>query len=89
MNFKLICTGKTTEAYVLKGVEEYEKRLKHYLKYQRIELSVKHKGSREQHKEEEGEKRTRRTRWQVYVGQWTEVSHCSSNEQQLENCCCQ
>ena len=33
MEIRLICLGKTTEEHIAKGVERYEKRLKHYVKF--------------------------------------------------------
>jgi 23S rRNA (pseudouridine1915-N3)-methyltransferase len=38
MNIKLINIGKTTISYLREGEMEYEKRLKHYVKFERIDL---------------------------------------------------
>ncbi len=38
MNVRLINIGKTTVPYLIKGELEYEKRLKHYLKFERLDL---------------------------------------------------
>lgn len=38
MKIKLILTGKTNERYVKDGFEHYEKRLKHYISFERTEL---------------------------------------------------
>ncbi len=56
MHFKLICVGKTTEPFVVQGIEEFEKRLKHYIKYSRKELVIKSKGTLEIVRNEEGRK---------------------------------
>jgi 23S rRNA (pseudouridine1915-N3)-methyltransferase len=39
MKITLLAIGKTTEAYLLEGLEAYEKRLPHYVNYTRKELS--------------------------------------------------
>lgn len=33
MELRLICLGKTNETYIQKGIDEYFKRLKHYVKF--------------------------------------------------------
>ncbi|NND77967.1 MAG: 23S rRNA (pseudouridine(1915)-N(3))-methyltransferase RlmH [Flavobacteriales bacterium] len=33
MEIRLICLGKTTEKYITEGLENYEKRMKHYVKF--------------------------------------------------------
>lgn len=38
MNVKLITVGKTTVPFLKEGEQEYEQRLKHYLKFERIDL---------------------------------------------------
>jgi len=38
MKIKLICAGKTTDSYILEGIEKYTKRLKHYTIFEIIEL---------------------------------------------------
>ena len=38
MNVRLINIGKTTVPYLIKGELEYQKRLKHYLKFERLDL---------------------------------------------------
>jgi len=38
MNVKLITVGKTIAPYLKEGEQEYEQRLKHYLKFERIDL---------------------------------------------------
>lgn len=39
MNVKLITVGKTTANYLRDGEYEYENRLKHYMKFERIDLN--------------------------------------------------
>ena len=39
MNVKLITMGKTSAAYLREGELEYQKRLKHYMKFERIDLN--------------------------------------------------
>ena len=39
MNIVLLCIGKTQAPWLLEGILEYEKRLKHYIRFKRIELS--------------------------------------------------
>ena len=41
MNIKIIMTGRTTESFVLEGVNSYLARLKHYTKLEWMELPVK------------------------------------------------
>lgn len=38
MQIVFLTVGKTTETYLLKGMEEYEKRLKKYIKFSRVEI---------------------------------------------------
>ena len=38
MNIMLICAGKTTEKYVLEGIRLYVDRLKHYCKFNLLEI---------------------------------------------------
>jgi 23S rRNA (pseudouridine1915-N3)-methyltransferase len=38
MKIKLIYTGKTGKPFLVEGEKEYENRLKHYIKYEKIEL---------------------------------------------------
>ena len=38
MHIKLMNIGKTTTSYLREGEKEYEKRLKHYVKFDRIDL---------------------------------------------------
>lgn len=38
MEIVFLTVGKTTEKYLLQGVEEYEKRLKKYIRFKRVEL---------------------------------------------------
>ena len=40
MNITLICTGKTTEKYVLEGIRLYADRLKHYCKFTLLEIEA-------------------------------------------------
>ena len=40
MNISLICTGKTTEKYVLDGMSIYMERIKHYCRYSLIEIEA-------------------------------------------------
>jgi len=40
MNIALICTGKTTEKYILEGMRLYLDRLKHYVKFDLVELEA-------------------------------------------------
>jgi len=39
MNVKLITVGKTTSTYLREGEYEYQNRLKHYMKFERIDLN--------------------------------------------------
>lgn len=58
MKITLLTIGKTDQPFVREGMELYEKRLKHYVKYERIELpDIKKVGGvdREVLKEKEGE----------------------------------
>ncbi len=57
MKIKLICAGKTTDPYLMEGIEKYCKRLKHYTRFELIELpEVKGKTKPvEAVREEEGE----------------------------------
>jgi 23S rRNA (pseudouridine1915-N3)-methyltransferase len=46
MNVKLITVGKTSASYLKEGELEYQNRLKHYMKFERIDLAdlkVSHK----------------------------------------------
>ncbi|MFA6825967.1 MAG: 23S rRNA (pseudouridine(1915)-N(3))-methyltransferase RlmH [Bacteroidales bacterium] len=57
MNMVLLCMGKTQEPYLREGILEYEKRLVHYVRFKRLELSdIKNTGSLscDQVKEKEG-----------------------------------
>ncbi len=36
---RLLCIGKTNASYLLQGEKEYEKRIKRYIKFEKIELS--------------------------------------------------
>lgn len=56
MKIRLICAGKTTDQYLIEGIERYCKRLKHYVSFELIELpEVKGKSKTpETVKEEEG-----------------------------------
>lgn len=38
MNIVLLCMGKTQMPYLKEGIHDYEKRLKHYVRFARIEL---------------------------------------------------
>ena len=40
MNIMLICVGKTTEKYVLEGIRLYVDRLKHYCKFNLLEIEA-------------------------------------------------
>lgn len=58
MKVKLICVGKTMKSFLKDGEDEYIKRLKHYIQFERIELpDIKNakKLSEEQIKVKEGE----------------------------------
>lgn len=47
MKVSLICIGKTKDAYLQEGIKIYTERLKHYLKFELLELpDVKLKGSK-------------------------------------------
>ena len=51
MNVKLITVGKTVANYLLEGESEYQKRLKHYMRFERLdlnELKGTHKSSKEE-----------------------------------------
>lgn len=54
MNVTLICTGKTSEKYVLEGMRLYLERLKHYCKFTYLELEAG-KGDPVQLRKKEGE----------------------------------
>ncbi len=56
MKIRLICAGKTTDQYLIEGIDRYCKRLKHYVSFELIELpEVKGKSKTpEAVKEEEG-----------------------------------
>lgn len=58
MKVKLVCMGKTDKEYIIEGVKEYEKRLKHYISFESVLLpDIKNsKNLTEiQQKEKEGE----------------------------------
>ena len=58
MKISLICIGKTNKSFIIEGCETYEKRLKHYISFERIEIpDIKQAGafSKEQVKVKEGE----------------------------------
>ena len=58
MKICLVAVGKVTAAYLQAGIEEYEKRLQHYIPYEtRVIPAVKHAGSlpRQALKEREGD----------------------------------
>lgn len=38
MKIKLLCAGKTTDPYIQEGIEKFEKRLKHYVPFELIEI---------------------------------------------------
>lgn len=49
MKVSLICIGKTKDSYLQEGIEIYNKRLTHYIKFEMIELpDLKIKGSKVQ-----------------------------------------
>ncbi|MEJ6638113.1 MAG: 23S rRNA (pseudouridine(1915)-N(3))-methyltransferase RlmH, partial [Crocinitomicaceae bacterium] len=39
MNVKLITIGKTSVSFLIEGEAEYQKRLKHYMRFERIDLN--------------------------------------------------
>ncbi|MDO7609468.1 MAG: 23S rRNA (pseudouridine(1915)-N(3))-methyltransferase RlmH, partial [Crocinitomicaceae bacterium] len=49
MNIRLINIGKTTVPYLKEGEIEYEKRLKHYLKFERIDLKELKSSKKQSH----------------------------------------
>ena len=51
MKIKLINVGKTTVSYLKEGEQEYEKRLKHYVKFERVDLKEIKRGKQESVKE--------------------------------------
>ena len=51
MKIKLINVGKTTVSYLKEGEQEYEKRLKHYVKFERVDLKEIKSGKQESVKE--------------------------------------
>tara|TARA_Y100001954_G_scaffold82348_1_gene90495 strand:- start:22 stop:495 length:474 start_codon:yes stop_codon:yes gene_type:complete len=58
MKIKLIVVGKTNAEYLLEGEKEYERRLKHYTKFEEIIITdVKQAGklSESEHKKKEGQ----------------------------------
>lgn len=38
MKIKCICAGKTTDSYIIEGIEKFTKRLKHYASFELIEI---------------------------------------------------
>ena len=46
MNVKLIAIGKTTISFLKEGENEYENRLKHYIKYERIDIKEINSGKK-------------------------------------------
>ena len=58
MNVKLITIGKTVASYLIEGETEYQNRLKHYMRFERIdinELKGTHKMSQDEVKKKEAE----------------------------------
>ena len=58
MNVKLITIGKTVASYLIEGETEYQNRLKHYMRFERIdinELKGTHKMSQVEVKKKESE----------------------------------
>lgn len=58
MNVKLITVGKTSVSYLREGELEYQNRLKHYMKFERVDLNdlkVSHKTSPNKVKKKEAE----------------------------------
>jgi 23S rRNA (pseudouridine1915-N3)-methyltransferase len=41
MIIKLICIGKTVEPYLIEGIQLYLKRLKHYVRFEWVEIDIK------------------------------------------------
>ena len=39
MNVKLITVGKTSASYLIEGEAEYQNRLKHYMRFERIDIT--------------------------------------------------
>jgi len=39
MKIVLVVVGKTNEKYLIEGISDYQKRLKHYAKFQIVEIS--------------------------------------------------
>ncbi len=39
MKIVLITIGKTNEKYLIEGISDYQKRLKHYTNFERIEIA--------------------------------------------------
>jgi 23S rRNA (pseudouridine1915-N3)-methyltransferase len=70
MKIKLILTGKTAEKYVKEGFDLYEKRLLHYISFDKVELpDLKGSGglSQEIIKEKEGEQQLKQVLKEDYV----------------------
>ena len=58
MKIKVLFTGKTTEAWIRQGIEQYADRIRHYVGFERVELPDLRQTaslSEEQVKEREGE----------------------------------
>ena len=58
MKVKLLCIGKTDAEFIVQGIREYEKRLKHYVSYESVYIpDVKNSKSltENQQKDKEGE----------------------------------
>ena len=58
MNVKLITIGKTVASYLIEGETEYQNRLKHYMRFERIdinELKGTHKMYQDEVKKKEAE----------------------------------
>lgn len=58
MKIKLICAGKTTDSYIIEGIDKYIKRLKHYTTFEIIEIP-EIKGSNTKSKEVMKEEETK------------------------------
>lgn len=54
MNISLICTGKTSEKYVLEGMKLYLERIQHYCKFSLVEIEAG-KGDADQIRKKESE----------------------------------
>lgn len=58
MKVKCICAGKTTDSYIIEGIQKFSKRLKHYTSFELIEIP-EIKGSNNKGKEYQKDEESR------------------------------